>query len=219
MSIESPAVLCSVCNGQLFPSEILFCKEQAEKYNRELVYTHPACFSQSMRQRSLNQTDVIITREEFDRLNAANKLLISIDKDKRLDIKDAEVQAELYLKGKSFEEYSRMLSRMEACCSVWSAAALKFRRNVGIVSDDEREQIEQARKQRHEKKTKELLDAAGAIRAEGNILIPSTAKKKAKKILTQDEKAIAAFMEIGLSEEDATAKVLEIRAKKGKSNG
>jgi hypothetical protein len=215
--MSNEPILCTVCNGQLFPSEILFCQEQATKYERELVYTHPACFSQSMRQR-LNQTDVILTREEFDRLNAANKLLISIDKDKHLDVKDAEVQAELYLKGKSFEEYSRMLARMEACCSVWSAAALKFRRNVGIVSDDEKEQIEQARKQRHEKKTKELLNQAGAIRAEGNILTPSTAKKKAKKILTQDEKAIAAFMEIGLSEEDATAKVQEIRAKKQVQN-
>jgi hypothetical protein len=206
-------VLCSSCNGQLFPSEVLFCKEQAAKYERELVYTHPACFSQSMRQR-LNQTDVVLTQEEFDRLNAANKLLISIDKDIRLDRKDAEVQAELFLKGKPFEEYSRMLARMETVCSVWSAAALKFRRNVGIVSDDEREQIEQARKQRHERKTKELLNQADSKRAEGNILTPSTAAKKARKTLTADEKAIAAFMEIGLSEADAKAKVIEVRAKK-----
>src|SRR5580698_10530551 len=122
MSNES--VLCSVCNGQLFASEVAFCEEQAKKYERELIYTHPACFSTAMRQR-LNQTDVVLTREEFDRLNAANKLLISIDKDKRLDQKDAVVQAELSIKGKPFEEYSRMLSRMETVCSVWSAAALK----------------------------------------------------------------------------------------------
>ena len=208
----SEQILCSVCNGQLFQQEIVFCQEQATKYERELVYTHPACFSQSMRQR-LNQTDVVLTREEFDRLNAANKLLISIDKDKRLDQKDAEVQAELFIKGKPFEEYSRMLSRMETVCSVWSAATLKFRRNVGIVSDDEREQIEQARKARHEKKTRELLNAANSTRAEGNILTPSTAAKKARKILSAEEKAIAAFVEIGYSTAEAKEAV-EARRKK-----
>jgi hypothetical protein len=210
MSNES--VLCTVCNGQLFPSEVAFCEEQAKKYERQIEYVHPACFSAAQRQK-LSQSEVILSREEFDRLNAANKLLISIDKDIRLDRKDAEVQAELFIKGLSFETYSRMLTRMETVCSVWSAAALKFRRNVGIVSDEEREQIEHARKQRHERKTKELLNQADSKRAEGNILTPKTAAKKARKILSAEEKAIAAFVEIGYGIEEAKEAV-EARRKK-----
>jgi hypothetical protein len=209
----SEQILCSVCNGQLFQQEVVFCEEQAKKYERELIYTHPACFSTAMRQR-LSQNDVVLTREEFDRLNAANKLLTGIVLgDRHLNQKMGEVEGELFIKGLPFETYSMMLAKMESVVSVWSMAALKFRRNVGIVSDEEREQIEQARKARHEKKTKELLNAANSTRAEGNVLTPSTAAKKARKILSSEEKAIAAFVEIGYSIAEAKEAV-EARRKK-----
>lgn len=193
---------CSVCGKQLTLVEYDWCKSQNEKYSTD-VWQHPRCFTAE--ELALIQSEsVSVPRHIFDKANAA-RILFEPSPDEithSIDHKTIQTQTEYWLVGQSFEYTRAFVRKME---SVASAARL-------ILGRLDREKNFSPEKEEAYWKRVEQERSIHAVKA------PATAAKAEKKILSKEEKQVAAFIKIGMSEADAREAAREA-IEKGKARG
>ncbi len=205
----SECATCQFCHKQLTVVEYNWCLSIAAKYETDPEFKHPACLSQ-IRQFDLASEQVTIPRVYFEYLNACRLLWEPLpDCNQQTNRIDAQIKVRQLYHELSIEDKLLAVVRMESAASEMSLILAPHKRELDLkFIERDKEKFDQAKRERLEHsvkapKTKEKIEKQVASAEE---------KVQAKKALHVD-KAVAALMHIGMTEDEATAIVAERQAK------
>jgi hypothetical protein len=186
--------------GSLSPSDEPLTNESS----KILVY-HPYCHTQKL-EADFKNKPVIITQGHLDMLNAANLLFKpNLELSVQTNQKQAEYQSHKFIHEMTLEEKFIALKRLEAVAAMWSIALSKDKHRIQIQLDEKerikhKELQQEGDKLEYEKK-RQRKNVTAALA--GNL----TPEEK------QFEKAVAAFMRLGMSRDTA---IIQLEAMKPK---
>lgn len=161
----------------------------------KVIVYHPYCHSRKLEEDFKNKP-VIITQGHLDMLNAANLLFrAKTDLSVSTNQKEAEFMSHKFIHEMTLEEKFISLKRLEAVAAMWSIALSKDKARIQIQLDEKErikhKELQQVGDKLEYEKKRERKAIATAL--SGN----ATPEEK------QQEKAIAAFMKLGMTREIA----------------
>ena len=205
----SECATCQFCHKQLTVVEYNWCLSIAVKYETTPEFKHPCCLSQ-IKRLDLASEQVTIPKVYFDYLNACRLLFEPLPElSPKTNKLDAQIKFGQLFHELSIEDKFLALKRMESAASEMSLVLSKSKRDLEVkFSERDAEKYQEAQKARAANSDRTPKTTAKKERAE----VSEQERIKTKKQLHAD-KAVAALMHIGMTEDEATAIVAERQAK------
>jgi hypothetical protein len=179
---------CAYCQRPLTVLEYQWCQSVAAKYEIPIEFKHPSCAAQ-LRGLDLASESVSIPKAYFDYLNAARLLIEPIPElNPKTNSLDAELKTHQFIHEMKLDDIFLFVKRMESIASTGSLIIAKHRRELEAkFSEKDQQKFKEAR----------------AVRTAHEVKAPATRARVEKRILTKEEKAIAALTALGLSDAEA----------------
>lgn len=197
-SLCTVCATCQLCSCDMNISQYQWNLLQLERWIADgekletFLFCHPGCLTPAEKATLAAET-VTIPLTLYNKLNAMRLLIEPIrigGEVENLSVKtneqDADIKCQQILVGVKVEDQFLMLRRLESACATISLSVSKVRKSIEIdLSKRDKARMADAVSHREAPKT------------------PKVAAKVERKVLTKEDKAIAALMALGLSEVDA----------------